>query len=85
MEGTLHFLVLSTAEIPFRYNGCYSYRIEIDLTNPEYVRQRRIWTLADGGVRIEDWTRIGGVSAEGLAGLGYRPVEGSVPVTPCRR
>ena len=77
MEETLHHLVLATAEIPFRPHGCASYRIEVDLTDPEHVRQRRIWTLADGGVRIEDWTWIGGVSTDGLASLGYQPVEGS--------
>lgn len=69
-------MIYATTEIPFRHHGLYSYRIEIDLTFPENIRQRRVWTSVDGQIRIEDWTRFGGVSAEGLAALGYRPVEG---------
>jgi hypothetical protein len=66
-------MILASAEIPFRHHGLYSYRIEIDLTDPGNIRQRRIWTPEDGQARIEGWIRLGGVSAQGLAERGFRP------------
>ena len=53
-------MILTTSEVPFRHHGLYSYRIEIDLLHPENIRQRHVWTAADGQVRIEEWIRIGG-------------------------
>jgi hypothetical protein len=54
-------MILTTSEILFRHqNGLYSYCTEIDLLHPENIRQRHVWTAADGQVRIEDWIWIGG-------------------------
>ena len=42
MKSTVHFLVLAAAEIPYRCNGCYAFRIEVDLTDAQYLRVCRI-------------------------------------------
>lgn len=61
----------TTQEMQYGHFGARSYRIEMDLTNPQRPMQRHIWSMEDGSVDVRNWIYAGQRTEADLLRHGY--------------